>query len=133
MSAQGLQSYSSFSNPFIQRLYQTAFPSRRLVCVRKKRQRSVRRKHIFLKKAGIFHIIIIKFRCHKLSPFKNKRNKCLRSSRLFLLHVTKFMIEQNSIGYFTAPVIPSANAFCRQKNTIAVGRVQIKTANISIP
>ena len=37
------------------------------------------------------------------------------------------------IYYFTAPVIPSANSFCKIKNTKAVGNVHIKTANISIP
>ena len=38
-----------------------------------------------------------------------------------------------SLFYLTAPVIPSAKLFCRQKNTIAVGKVQISTPSISIP
>ena len=35
--------------------------------------------------------------------------------------------------YFTAPVMPSANCFCRTKNTIMVGMEQKRTPIISIP
>lgn len=42
-----------------------------------------------------------------------------------------FLVTYKS--YLTAPVIPSAKLFCKQKNTMAVGMVQINTPNISIP
>ena len=34
---------------------------------------------------------------------------------------------------FTAPVIPCTKLFCNAKNTTNVGKVEIRTANISIP
>ena len=36
-------------------------------------------------------------------------------------------------SYLTAPVIPSAKLFCKQKKIITVGKVQNSTASISTP
>lgn len=44
-----------------------------------------------------------------------------RSQAVFLSH------------HLTAPVIPLAKLFCRQRKIIAVGSVQIKTPNINMP
>ena len=96
--------------------------------------------HVFLEKGGVFYFCKIK--CSHIVP-----------------HLPYYVIEKipsssprgdgDSSGgtgdegekvdggkvenYFTAPVIPSANCFCRTKNTIMVGMEQNRTPIINIP
>ena len=43
------------------------------------------------------------------------------------------LLPRHIIGYFTAPVMPSANCFCSTKNTMIVGSEQNSTPSISMP
>ena len=96
--------------------------------------------HVFLEKGGVFYFCKIK--CSHIVP-----------------HLPYYVIEKipsssprgdgDSSGgtadegekvdsekmenYFTAPVMPSANCFCRTKNTIMVGMEQNRTPIINIP